>query len=638
MEFQRPPFNPDRLIHRRAIESNRVEFKATWDERTRPAVVRTVCAFANDLLNLNGGYLIIGVEEEGGRPRLPPRGLDALDLERVQKEIYGACARIVPDYQPEVYPVDYQGRAIVIVWAPGGPTRPYKAPGNVNEKGSPWSRWVRMGPQTVKARGELERQLFELTARVPFDDQPNRHARIEDLRPMEVRGFLRQVGSALVDSEQEPVDDRELYRRLRLVARENEHEVPRNVALLFFNGYPDEIFPGACIEVVRFPEGAGGDFLDERTFRGPLPDQIRSAMTYVEGLGSTFVRKVRDRIRSQRTVAYPLEAVKEAIVNGVYHRAYDGPPEPVKVYFYPDGVELTSYPGPLPGIEPEHFASAARVPGIPARNRRIGEFFKELELAEARGTGIPKIRHAMRVNGSPPPRFEFDRERTYFRVILPIHPQHRPAEEDADRPERPSRQTVLRTIAVTEVVDATALLSLLGDERFIELMDRHDRRTRELIVRCEGQEINRADGFLLLFDRPILAVRFALEFHREVAAIAEETGVALSCRVGIHLGELLLDENPPEAVARGARRFEIEGMARVVAARVASLAVGDQTLVTRSVVEVARPSAGAESELRWVGYGSYRLRGIPEPIEVFEVGEEGLAPFTAPEGEREEAG
>jgi ATP-dependent DNA helicase RecG len=56
------------------------------------------------------------------------------------------------------------------------------------------------------------------------------------------------------------------------------------------------------------------------------------------------------------------------------------------------------------------------------RNRRMGEFLKELNLTEGRGTGIPKMLKAMRLNGSPSPVFETDRNRTYFLVRLPLHP------------------------------------------------------------------------------------------------------------------------------------------------------------------------------------------------------------------------
>ena len=62
---------------------------------------------------------------------------------------------------------------------------------------------------------------------------------------------------------------------------------------------------------------------------------------------------------------------------------------------------------------------------MPARNRRIGEFFSELKLAERRLTGVSKIFQAMARNGSPPPRFDFDQGRTYFRARLPVHPGER---------------------------------------------------------------------------------------------------------------------------------------------------------------------------------------------------------------------
>ena len=61
------------------------------------------------------------------------------------------------------------------------------------------------------------------------------------------------------------------------------------------------------------------------------------------------------------------------------------------------------------------------------RNRRVGEFLKELRLTEGRGTGVPSIFKAMRDNGSPAPRFETDEHRSYFTTVLPIHPQTTPA-------------------------------------------------------------------------------------------------------------------------------------------------------------------------------------------------------------------
>lgn len=253
---------------------------------------------------------------------------------------------------------------------------------------------------------------------VSFDDQPAPSLSIYDLRCTLVRELLREVGSALVA---EP-DDREMYRALRLVHRMNGHEVPRNVALLFFSDDPDRLFPGARIDVVRFQDDAGGDVLEEHIFRGPLHRQVRDCLGYLRNLVGQFVRKHPDRPEASTWVAYPLAAIEEALVNAVHHRDYRAE-QPTKVYIYPKELTVTSYPGPVPGLKLADFTPGRRIPQVPARNRRIGELLKELKLAETRSTGVPKIFQAMAANGSPEPGFEFDEGRTYFTVVLPIHPE-----------------------------------------------------------------------------------------------------------------------------------------------------------------------------------------------------------------------
>lgn len=417
------PLNLEDLLNGRSIESNRIELKAGWDEQIKASTVRTICAFANDLLNLGGGYVVLGVQEEGGRAILPPIGLGNLDLDRVQKEIRGACKRIQPDYLPTVFPVHFEGVPLIVIWAWGGDIRPYQAPESLKVSGSPLQFWIRRGSETIKAQGGDLRDLIALTAKVPFDDRRSLEARIEDLSPSLVRQFLNQIDSDLVKHDP-PIDDRQLFRMMNLAVRVNAHEVPRNVGLIFFNNDPDRFFPGTRTEVVQFGDDAGGDLIEERVFRGPIPEQIVSVLNYLNSLGGTLLQKVSGQAEVEKTVAYPSGAIEEALVNAFYHRGYDGPAEPVKVYLYPDRMEVISYPGPVPGIQPSYFQTGEVLPPVPARNRRIGDFLKELRLAEKRGSGIPKIRRRMQQNGSPEARFDFDETRTYFRAILPVHPRY----------------------------------------------------------------------------------------------------------------------------------------------------------------------------------------------------------------------
>ena len=416
------PVNLDNLLYCRGVESERVEFKASWDPHTTgPQVLRTICAFANDFHNLNGGYVVIGVGERDGRAALPPFGLTAKEVEDAQKWIRGSCNRLDPPYPPILSPETVGDRLILVVWAPASEMSPHRAP-DVGAKGL-GRYWIRLGSETVDAeqRGGLLRELIQQTARVPWDDRRAHDAQVGDLRETKVREYLRDVESGLLD---EP-DERNVYRRLRVTTKVNDHEAPRNAGILFFARDPAEWFRGAKIEVVQFAADRAGDVQEERTFRGGLVDQLRDCLNYLENLSAHHLQKQHDRSRVRGWVSYPMPALRETLVNAVYHRGYDvDQPEPTKVYLFPSRVEITSYPGPVPGIEAKHLLPGADVRAVPARNRRIGEFLKELGLAEGRLSGLRKVFQAMEANGSQPPRFEFDEQRTYFQATLPAHPEY----------------------------------------------------------------------------------------------------------------------------------------------------------------------------------------------------------------------
>ena len=119
------PINIENLLTSRTVEWERLEFKGGWNPK---AVLHTMCAFANDFHNLGGGYIIIGVGEEDGHPVLPPAGLAVKQLDTIQKEIVELGYRIVPYYHPIIAPFEVNGRHILVLWAAGGQTRPYKTP------------------------------------------------------------------------------------------------------------------------------------------------------------------------------------------------------------------------------------------------------------------------------------------------------------------------------------------------------------------------------------------------------------------------------------------------------------------------------------------------------------------------------
>lgn len=476
------PINLDNLLHCRGVESQRVEFKASWNpDTTGYQVLKTICAFANDYHNLNGGYIAIGIAEENSRAVLPPTGLSTEQMENAQRWIRGQCNRLDPSYQPIMSPEKIDGRHVLVVWAPASETRPHRAPGGVNE---PLQYWIRQGSSTVNAekRGDLTRGLIEQTARVPWDDRRSLGARVEDLREAKVREFLRDVRSALIDE----TSAAEIYRRMRITAPVNDHEVPRNAGLLFFSNDPVNWFPCAKIEVVQFAADRAGEVQEERIFGGGLADQVRDCLNYLENFTTHHLQKQRDRSQVRGWVSYPLPALRETLVNAVYHRGYDvGQLEPTKVYLFPDRVEITSYPGPVPGIESHHMLPNAQPPAVPARNRRIGEFLKELELAEGRLTGLPKVFQAMRDNGSLAPRFEFDEQRTYFQATLPAHPEFRAIAALRDAAHLRTlgeREDAFRRIESAWLANQGS--AILASEMIRACAERHDLDSAEEVLRA----------------------------------------------------------------------------------------------------------------------------------------------------------
>ena len=74
------PVDIQELLDARVVESTRIEYKAGFNPA---AIVRTLCAFANDMDNTGGGYILIGVEEENGRPKFPLKGVELNDVDLI---------------------------------------------------------------------------------------------------------------------------------------------------------------------------------------------------------------------------------------------------------------------------------------------------------------------------------------------------------------------------------------------------------------------------------------------------------------------------------------------------------------------------------------------------------------------------
>lgn len=447
------PTNIKTLLSGRVVEWARIEFKETWDAE---ASLKTICAFANDIDNWGGGYLVIGVKDKQGKPD----GLAGVPVEKIDgylKDLLNKCKRIQPDYMPITEVAEYQGKHFIIVWAPGGNVRPYSSPKNMAKDCKERICWIRKMASTIQPSDEELRDLYSLANNVPFDDRVNHFAELNDLNITLIQQYLREVGSSLYE-ESGNMDFTELCRSMNLISTLPEYTKPKNVGLMFFSLEPEKFFPYAQIDVVQFPDGLGGDQIIEKTFKGPLHQQLREALQYIRNsILTERVQKLPDVAEANRFFNYPYVAIEEALSNAVYHKGYDIR-EPIEVRVLPDRIEILSHPGADRSISIEGLKNY-RATSRRYRNRRIGEFLKELHLTEGRNTGFQKIIRALKANGSPMPIFETDEERTFFLTTFPIHPDftgsndlsHDPVNDLVNDPENvinltPSEHKVLAEI------------------------------------------------------------------------------------------------------------------------------------------------------------------------------------------------
>jgi len=172
----------------------------------------------------------------------------------------------------------------------------------------------------------------------------------------------------------------------------------------------------------------------------------------------------------------------------------------------------------------------------------------------------------------------------------------------------------VRALLLTDVVDSTRLAEEIGDAAMADAWAAHDRVARDLLQLHGGREIDKTDGMLMMFERAADAVAFAMAYHPALAALA----VPLVARAGLHVGPVILRQNTAEDVALGAKPLEVEGLAKPTAARVMALARGGQTLLTPEARE-----ALAATDLKVESHGHWIVKGVAEPIEIFEVAPQG---------------
>ena len=265
-------------------------------------------------------------------------------------------------------------------------------------------------------------ELRDLASRVPFDERGNPEIRLEDISTLLLRDYLVKAGSKLEsDLYKKPLE--EILEQMDLYVGPTEKRMLRNVAAMMFCEHPERLFHYMQIDIVIFPQGRIKDpnNFSETTIFGSVPQLVNGTLTYLKNnVIREFVKKQKNVPESIRYFNYPIQALEEAIVNSLYHRDYQIY-EPVEITVEPKGIYILSFPGPDRSISKAAIDAGDMLHSRRYRNRRFGDFLKELDLTEGRSTGIPTIQEELQKNGSPRATIETNDERSFIGVFIPVH-------------------------------------------------------------------------------------------------------------------------------------------------------------------------------------------------------------------------
>ena len=412
--------NIDDLLNKQRIESNRIEFKKGWNP---VSIYHSVCAFANDFDDLGGGYIVVGVDtdDKTGVAIRPVEGIPIEEIDDILQDMVGYNNKIAPYYMPRTSMEEVDGKTVLVIWCPAGINRPYSVPENVTAKnGSKEYFYIRSGTSSIIAKGEVLDELRELASRVPFDERGNPDIRLEDISTLLLREYLVKVGSKLA-SEINIRPLQEILEQMDLFVGPKENRMLRNVAAMMFCENPSKFFKRTQVEIVYFPEGRlnnPSNLYEGAVITGSVPQIIDRTLEYLKRmLVMQSIIKPENDYRSRKFYTYPYQALEESVTNSLYHRDYREW-EPVVITVEPDSITIQNVGGPDRSISAADISRCEILVSKRYRNRRLGEYLKELDMTEGRSTGIPTIQNVLENNGST---VVTDEDRTFFRITIPCH-------------------------------------------------------------------------------------------------------------------------------------------------------------------------------------------------------------------------
>lgn len=329
-------------------ENNNTEFKREFVDDIK----KTVVAFANS----DGGTLYIGINDDGTVNQISDTDACMLKVTNTIRD------SVKPDVSMfcQVSTVDVDGKPVVRVEVQRGTARPYYIAG----KGiRPEGVYVRQGASNAPA---TETAILNMIRETAGDNYEEARSLNQQLTFSEAEKYFAEKSIPLGEQQK---------RTLKLIGEDKTYT---NLALLLSD---------QCVHTIKFAVFDGTSkttFKDRKEFSGSLLKQLEDAYSYIDMFNHTHADF--DGLNRIDRRDYPVEAIREALLNAVVHREYSFSSSTL-ISIFDDRIEFVTIGGLVKGVTGNDILLGVSV----LRNRNLADVFYRLRLIEAYGIGMPKI-------------------------------------------------------------------------------------------------------------------------------------------------------------------------------------------------------------------------------------------------------
>ena len=367
-------------------ESKDIEFKLELPESKKVAQLVT------SLYNSRGGKIILGVEDETGNPV----GLaEPQKIENKFTQIIRHWCQL--DEEPGIEFVKYKNKDFIVIHCPKGKDTPYFVRGEHTPR-------VRIGSSNMPANKEEIARLYREGSSKSQDVYPVENATLDDLDLEEIKKYFKE--SNLTDQ----LDGKhfhELLKKELFVVEENKKLVPTLAAIVLFGKHPWVNLPHTTVLADRYQGIDMIRWIDKRELDGTIFELIdKTEKFFLENMRTAAWSK---GFKTVHKPEYPIEALKEAVINALVHRDYYER-ENIMIRMFDDRVEILSPGCLLRPLTVEQLEGLTYVPK--SRNKTLVDALMRRKLMDKRGTGILRMNSSMEEWGLSKPIF--DERQDYF--------------------------------------------------------------------------------------------------------------------------------------------------------------------------------------------------------------------------------